>query len=319
MELCEPAGEIALEIAKASADSREASTFEKFNAPFRALRDRYPQNLFAHLRYQDAVNERGIEGHLREMEEEYLSLRNHHPDELMYRYLYARVLMGRNTNEAISLLESIASSNADYAPAFRTLAEIYGSEAFQDREKAKAARARFETLCPGALIERRPAPIPAKSALWARAESLLKRSKSDPSVPQLLDRALQEDEWRNQRVRPYDWYSPAFKQQIKLEMQLENWSAWGMLVQHYRKTKQPDRANQLLDEMEGRLARLGSKRDWDVYWTGSVTVFKLHSEAGQLAKARDLLARLRDSLKTNPDAKRAAELSQLKSRYLPRG
>ena len=66
-------------------------------APLLALRQRHPDDLLVHELYQDAVQRYGIEGHLRKLTEEYQILSMQHPDELMYDYLYARSLMGRNT------------------------------------------------------------------------------------------------------------------------------------------------------------------------------------------------------------------------------
>ncbi|HTR66618.1 MAG TPA: hypothetical protein VMH85_12640, partial [Terriglobales bacterium] len=49
----------------AAAPIMDASDFDHNIAPFRALRDRHPDDLFAHEGYQDAVQRFGIEGHLR--------------------------------------------------------------------------------------------------------------------------------------------------------------------------------------------------------------------------------------------------------------
>ena len=66
-------------------------------APLVALRQHYPNDLWVNEHYQDAVQQYGIEGHLRKLTEEYQVLSMQHPDDLMYSYLYARSLMGRNT------------------------------------------------------------------------------------------------------------------------------------------------------------------------------------------------------------------------------
>jgi hypothetical protein len=285
-DLCAPAPEIQEEIAQTSSAAIGSSTVEQVQAALRVLRDRYPDNLFVHLRYQDAINERGIEGRLRELHDEYLSFRDNHSSDLMYQYLYARVLAGRNTSRAIRGLEALIASHPDYAPAHRALAQIYASAAFGNRQKEQLERAKFKELCPGVAIERWPAPTPPKGALWARAESLLNRRRSDPAVPDLVSQALQVDESRLQRIRPYDWYTPEFKKQVREEVQLEYWRGWRILVQHFWKTQQADKAEQLLAEMQDRLARLRKEPASQVYWTGATSLLKLYSQGTSRAVDR---------------------------------
>src|ERR1700730_270700 len=93
--LCEPSREIQLEIERAASAAPPNALFDQATAPFRALRDRFPADLFAHLRYQDAVADNGIEGHLKGMVAEYAKLRVEHPDETFYLYLHGRALEGR--------------------------------------------------------------------------------------------------------------------------------------------------------------------------------------------------------------------------------
>ena len=59
------------------------SDFDRGLAPLVALRHRYPKDLWVNERYQDAVQQYGIEGHLRKLTEEYQVLSMQHPDDLM--------------------------------------------------------------------------------------------------------------------------------------------------------------------------------------------------------------------------------------------
>jgi hypothetical protein len=79
----------------------DPSDFDRNVAPLLALRQRHPHDLLVHELYQDAVQHYGIEGHLRKLTEEYQVLSMQRSDELMYDYLYARSLIGRNTASAI--------------------------------------------------------------------------------------------------------------------------------------------------------------------------------------------------------------------------
>src|SRR3981081_2187415 len=72
---CEPAREIRLELAKAARlPIADPVDFDPNVAAFKELRERYSDNLFVHERYQDAVHQHGIEGHLQALTEEYQAL-----------------------------------------------------------------------------------------------------------------------------------------------------------------------------------------------------------------------------------------------------
>jgi hypothetical protein len=318
-DLCEPSLEVRQEIAKASSATPESGTFEELTAAFKALRERFPNDLFAHVRYQDAVNERGIEGHLKALTEEYLALRDAHPGELLYQYLQGRTLEGRSTKQAIAAMEEVLASDASFAPAHRTLAEIYASAAFRDQQKEKAERARFGQLCPGSSIAQRPTPPPERSKLWSQAEALLKQAGSDERVPELVYRALEQDEWRQQRIRPFDWYATSYKKALSEEVQMEYWKGWALVVQHFWKTDQTEKADQLLAEMQDRLSRLERNPASPVYWAGATTMVSLYGQAKQPVKVRQTLKVMQTSLKAKPDGKRAAQLGRLKAKFLPRG
>ncbi len=319
-ELCEASSDLQRDLEHASSPASEPINFDDFIAPFRALRERLPEELFVHMRYQDAVNERGIEGHLKQMVEEYSALRDAHPGSILYRYLFARALEGRSTRQSIMILEEVLASNPDFAPAHRTLAEIYDSAAFRDRQKDKTERAAFERLCPGSAIARRPTPPPDQSPLWAQVEELLRRARSDERVPDLVSQALQQDEWRLQRIRPYDWYTPDEKRRATEVMQLEYWKGWRMLVQHFWKTNQTEKAEQQISDMQERLGRLWRREPAsDLSWSAGTTLLSLYSQAKQRQKIRETLAMMQSSLKAKPDAKRAAQLARLKARLLSRG
>src|ERR1700719_564445 len=92
---CRPPLELQVEVQRAAAISAEvADPFGALDkaAPFLAVRDRHPDNLFAHERYQDAIYENGIEGHLRLLARQYNDLEVQHPGDFMYRYLSLRTL-----------------------------------------------------------------------------------------------------------------------------------------------------------------------------------------------------------------------------------
>ena len=137
-EACGPSSEIRSQLDQIKVVVSGPPDFDRGLAPLRALRRQHPSDLWVNLRYQDAVQQYGIEGHLRKLTEEYQVLSMQHPDEWIYTYLYARSLMGRNTASAIQQMAEIIANHPDFAPAHASLAEIYASTAFHDESRAKA-------------------------------------------------------------------------------------------------------------------------------------------------------------------------------------
>ena len=94
--VCGPVPAVRAELRKAAATFVvDPQAFDQNIKPFLALRRRYPNDLFVHERYQDAVRQYGVEGHLRALTADYQALQAGHPDDLLYRYLYFRSLIGR--------------------------------------------------------------------------------------------------------------------------------------------------------------------------------------------------------------------------------
>jgi len=285
-DLCQPAAEIRAALEKAAAPVAEPTVFEQNVAPFQSLRERYPGDLFVHERYQDAVQQYGIEGHLRQLTQNYQALVLEHSGDLMYRYLFARSMIGRSTVSAIQQINDILAEHPEFAPAHRALAEIYGSETFHDAEKEKIEREKLLSLCPGAVVVRRPAPLPEPSPLIERAEKLLLQNGEPSRVAAMAMEGLRADEWRLQRIRPFDWYSAESKRQSQHELGAEYWRVWSLQVRCYRKAHQPEKAAELLGIMEQRATLLRSRSD-PGYSAASATLAHLHAEEGQNAQATD--------------------------------
>jgi len=281
-EFCGPAAEVRAELEKAAAlPVTDPVAFDQNVAPFQELRERYPEDLFVHESYQDAVQRHGIEGHLRHLTEEYQTLALQHPVDLMYRYLSARSTIGRSTISAIQQMNEILAENPNFAPAHRTLAEIYGAETFRGPRKESIEREKLLALCPGAIIQqRRPAPLPDPSPLIERAEQMLARNVDPDTVARTALDGLRADEWRLQRIRPFDWYSVEYKRKSQRELQALYWRVWALQVRCYRKAHQPEKAGELLATMEQRAVLLRSQSD-PSYADASLTLARLRAEDGQ--------------------------------------
>jgi hypothetical protein len=283
--LCEPAAEIRAKLEKAATvPVADPTAFEHNVAPFQALRERYPGDRFVHERYQDAVQQFGIEGHLRQLTQDYQNLALEHSGDLMYRYLFARSVIGRDTVSALQYLNGILAERPDFAPAHRALAEIYGSEAFHDAEKEKLEREKLFSLCPAAVVARRPAPLPEPSPLIEHAEKLFLQNGEPSRVAATALEGLRADEWRLQRIRPVDWYSAEYKRQSQRELHAEYWRVWSLQVRCYRRAHQLKEAADLLLVMEQRAALLRSRSD-PGYSDAPATLARLHAEEGQSAQA----------------------------------
>jgi len=314
-ELCQAGAGLQREIDQALAAAPQSASFEERVAPLRELREKHQGDLFVHLVYQDLFFEQGIEGHLKELMEEYLRLQVQHEGDPFYLYLSGRTFEGRGTRRAIAILQQALALDPGFAPAWRTLAEIYGSTAFRDRGKEAEARRRFLAACPGSAIARRPLPPPPHSTFFDRLrESRLSPPEEEALVAQ-VQAALLQDEWRALRIRLFDFYPPAEQQRVLHDLQAEYWRAWSVLVRHYRRTGEKDKADELLADMENRLVRLGGSRRAPTFSLAARTVLGLYAEAHQPESLRAALARLRQSLNERPDAKRAAELARVQAAF----
>jgi hypothetical protein len=304
------------QLEKTTVEVSGPSDFDRALASLAALRLRYLKDLWVNERYQDAVQQYGIEGHFRKLTEEYQVLSMQHPNDVIYSYLYARSLMGRNTSAAAQQMAEIVADHPDFAPAYGSLVEIYSSAIFRDESKEKAERARFLALCPGSEVQRsdvkrRPAGLPDPSPLVDEAESLLAQNGDPDRIAAIAERGIRDDEWRLQRIRPFDWYSVDYKRQAQRELQAKYWRLWSIEVRCHRRTGRPGKAAELLAVMEQRAALLHSASD-PVYWDALTTLARLYEEGNQTDLATQKLDSLQAFLAAHPDPHRSAELEDLR-------
>jgi hypothetical protein len=307
---CEPAPAIRVELEKASAGA-SGRDFDKNVAPFLGLRQRHPNDLVVHERYQDAVQRYGIEGHLRKLTEEYQVLSMQHPDEVMYSYLYARSLVGRNTTSAIREMIEILADHPEFAPAHGALAEIYSSAAFHDQEKGKAETDRFLALCPGAMLQPRPEALPEPSPLVDRAEQLLAANGDPDRIVAVAQQGIRDDEWRLQRIRPFDWYSVDYKRQSQRELQVKYWRVWSVQVRCERRAGRTEKASELLALMDQRAALLQNESG-PAYLDALAILVRLYDEGNEKESATQKLDTMQQFLAQHPDPQRNAQLEDLR-------
>lgn len=307
---CGPSAEIRAQLEKITVRVSAPSDFDRGLAPLVALRQRYPDDLWVNQRYQDAVQQYGIEGHLRKLTEEYQVLSMQHSDEFIYSYLYARSLMGRNTSAAAQQITEIAADHPDFAPAHAALAEIYASSLFHDEAKEKAERERLLAQCPGSVLQPRPAALPDPSSLIDQAENLLAQNADPGRISAMAEQGIRDDEWRLQRIRPFDWYAVGYKRQAQRGLQANYWRLWSIEVRCYRRAGRQEQAAELLAAMDQRAALLHSTSD-PVYWDALAALVRLYQEGNRKNMATKKLRSMEDFLAAHPDPRLSAQLENL--------
>ncbi len=291
--------------------------FDQNIAAVRELRARHPDDLFVNERYQDAVDRHGIEGHVKAMVQEYQDRAIQAPDDVVARYLFARALIGRNTQAAVQALTQIVVDHPEFAPAHRALAATYATRAYRDEERARAEQERWRALCPGSvsasgaeLTSVWPVAVAAPSPSIAAAERLLAESGDADRVMALANQGIRDDEWRLQRMRPFDWFSVEEKRQAQRELLATYWRFWSLQVRCHRKAGRSDHANQVLAQMERRAGTLYKSQE-SASWDALAILARLYAEGGQKELADQKIEGMRQLLAQVPDADRASQLATL--------
>ena len=134
-------------------------------------------------------------------------------------------------------------------------------------------------LCPGYSLQPRPAGLPDPSPLVDQAERLLAQHGDPDRIAAMALQGIRDDEWRLQRIRPFDWYSVEFKRQAQRELQAKYWRVWSLQVRCERLAGRPQKAAELLAVMDQRAASLRSSDP--PYWDALATLVRLYEEGNQ--------------------------------------
>ena len=122
---------------------------------------------------------------------------------------------------------------------------------------------------------------------------------------------IRADEWRLQRIRPFDWYSVEFKRQSQRELQAKYWKAWSIQVRCHRKARRHEDAATLLAQMDDRArATHGSE-----YWDAMALMVQLYIEGNQPEQATQRIEQMRHMLAEHPDPDRAEKLDRLQRQF----
>ena len=148
-QLCEAPPKVQAAIDAALSASSGKPLDERI-AVARKTRDQFPNDYYAHRFYQEQfIGPQRL--FAKSVQDEYKSLSDAHPSDLMYQMLYARTLKGTDTPKAITLLDAILARDPDHPLAHLKLVEIYSAQAFRDNDKLKAHAAAYTQGCPASL------------------------------------------------------------------------------------------------------------------------------------------------------------------------
>ena len=128
---------------------------------------------------------------------------------------------------------------------------------------------------------------------------------------------IRDDEWRLQRIRPFDWYSVEFKRQAQRELQAKYWRVWSLQVRCERLAGRPQKAAELLAVMDQRTASLRSSDP--AYWDVLTTLVRLYEEGSQKDLANGKLKLMQEFLAARPDPTRADQLEKLRNAVATNG
>jgi len=281
-------------------------------APFRALRARHPGDLFAQEAYQDAVQQYGVEGNLKALAEEYQALERQHDGDPVYHYLSLRSLVGYSTAAAVEGLTEMTVQAPDFAPAHQTLAAIYACATFRDDVKEKSEQAKLFALCPKAVPDRLPSPLPGPSQLLDQAEKLLAQNGDPARILAMAAEGISQDEWRWQHIHPHDWYSDDEKRAALRGLRASYWQEWAIQVRCARHQGQPAKADALLARM-GRSAAAFQSGPGHAYRDALATLVRLYAEGGQKEQASQTLGLMTALPAEKPDPSGEAQVKALKA------
>ncbi|HEX4947311.1 MAG TPA: redoxin family protein [Blastocatellia bacterium] len=151
---CAPAGEVKeglRQVAKlGEQDQPYKQRREQQIAMVQTLLKKFPQDFHLQMRYQndrryDRVTDKDA------LLAEYRALKEKHPNDPGAQYLYARLLVGRNTKDAIAELDKLVARAPDFPWSYLELAEIYNYPNFRDAAKSTANLKQWRTKCPDSM------------------------------------------------------------------------------------------------------------------------------------------------------------------------
>jgi thiol-disulfide isomerase/thioredoxin len=150
-DYCEPSPVVKAELRKVSKVHEEELPYQarlrKQKAMLQELVSKYPNDFHIRRRYQDS-RRAGFFTEIEPIIADYRAQMEKQPNDPIAVYLYARLLIGRQTKEALALAEKLAQQAPDFPWTHLQLAEIYNYQNFKDVAKSKDHLKQWIAKCP---------------------------------------------------------------------------------------------------------------------------------------------------------------------------
>jgi thiol-disulfide isomerase/thioredoxin len=151
---CEPSAAVKEEIKKVNNvlydQARLTIRRERQIAMLQELLKKYPGDFHLQRRYQDA-RRYGMIVEWKPLLTDYREQMEKNPRDPVAIYLYSRLMVGRNTKEAIELSNKVLEISPEFSPVHLQLAEIYSSPNFRDPNKSVEHLKQWMSRCPNSL------------------------------------------------------------------------------------------------------------------------------------------------------------------------
>lgn len=186
---CEPSAAVKEEIKKVNNVIYDNVPFtirrERQLAMLQELLKKYPGDFHLQRRYEDA-RRGGMMVDWKPLLADYREQMDRNPRDPVAIYLYSRLLIGRNTKEAIELSNKVIEISPDFSPAYLQLAEIYSYPNFRDPNKSVEHLKQWVSKCPTSLDGLRYISRSGdKNLMTSVAQSLRARLESSTDVEDL--------------------------------------------------------------------------------------------------------------------------------------
>jgi thiol-disulfide isomerase/thioredoxin len=148
---CDPSPAVKAELKKIDKVSDEELPFkqrrERQFAIAQELLKKHPDDYHVQRRYQD-LRRSGFDSDIEELVVEYRAQMEQRPNDPVAVHLYARLITGRNTKEAIEKMEKLIASSPEFPQPYFGLAQIYAYPNFRDPAKSKEYLKQWMAKCP---------------------------------------------------------------------------------------------------------------------------------------------------------------------------
>ncbi|HEV8587704.1 MAG TPA: TlpA disulfide reductase family protein [Pyrinomonadaceae bacterium] len=151
---CEPSLAVKEQLRKVDKVSEEGLPYklshERRIGMFQDLLKKYPHDFYIERRYQSERTS-GLFVEEDALVSEYRAAAEKNPDDVTASYLYARMLVGLHTKEAIELFDKLANRAPEFPWTYLELAQIYNYRNFRDQAKLQGNVKMWVSKCPASM------------------------------------------------------------------------------------------------------------------------------------------------------------------------